>query len=312
MTKLSIENKTKLQWQQVRWVCDTSQLRFETTKDIAAANTIVGQEEALEALEYSLESRAFGQNAFVRGLYGSDRMKMIALMLQKNNPQMPIKHDQCYVANFHQLDRPRLITLNAGDAKFFKRWMKKFSDFVTKDLNDRIDSEDLKTKKSALEEKAAQQIKLISRPFDQKLTKDKLILVNYKTETGLQSIISPLHDGKPIDPQQWQKLIDSDKINEEQQKITQDNIIKYSAELQNLAKSINHIKYTSTSKTQELIENKTRQILHAETTEISKRFHTNAVLEYLLEACEDVIEQFFYSEKEQFSPHNRYSVNILV
>ncbi|MBL4661095.1 MAG: AAA family ATPase [Alcanivoracaceae bacterium] len=312
MTQQSIKNKTSLHWQQVRWQCDVSQLSFETTKDVAAATSIVGQKEALEALEYSLESRAFGQNAFVRGLHGSDRMKMIAFMLQQARPQMPTKHDQCYVANFQQPDRPRLITLNAGDAKFFKRWMKKFSDFVTKDLNNRIDSSEIKSKKTTIEDKATAQIKLISGPFDQKLAKDKLVLVNYKTETGLQAVISPLYEGKPLNPQQWQELIDSGKISKKQQKQTQKNIVKYSTQLQDLAKSINNIKYTKSAETQELIENKTRQILHAETAEISKRFHTSAVQEYLNETCEDVIEQFFYPEKEQFFPHVRYNVNILV
>ena len=312
MTQQSIKNKTRLSWQQVRWQCDVSQLSFETTKDVAAATSIVGQEEALEALEYSLESRAFGQNAFVRGLHGSDKMKMIAFMLQQTKPQMPTKHDQCYVANFQQPDRPRLITLNAGDAKFFKRWMKKFSDFVTKDLNNRIDSPEIKSKKTTIEDKATAQIKLISRPFDQKLAKDKLVLVNYKTEAGLQAVISPLYEDKPLNPQQWQELIDAGKISKQRQEQTQKNIVKYSTQLQDLAKSINNIKYTKSTETQELIENKTRQILHAETAEISKRFHTSAVQEYLHEACEDVIEQFFYSEKEQFFPNIRYNVNILV
>lgn len=197
MNRQKAEN-TKLDWQQVRWQCDVTELDFETTKDVMAANNIVGQQEALEALEYSIESRAFGQNAFVRGLQGSNRMEMIASMLAKSNLQKTTKHDQCYVANFQQPDRPTLITLNAGDAKFFKRWMKKFSDFVTKDLSDHIDSPDIKSKKNEIEEKASQQMREISKPFEQELAKHNLVVVNYKTETGFQSVISPLHEDKAV------------------------------------------------------------------------------------------------------------------
>ena len=311
MNKQTIE-KTKLNWQQVRWQCDVNELSFETTKDIALKNVIVGQKQAFEALEYAIESRAFGQNAFVRGLLGGGRMDMMETILKKSNPQMQSKYDRCYVANFQQPDRPRLITLPAGEAKFFKRWMKKFSDFVRKDLNNRIDSDDIKVQKSELDNKAKKQIETLSIPFEKKLKKHNLALVNYNTETGMQTLISPLHEEKAVNPQQWQELIKNGNITPEQQKQTEENLAKFNAELHEMAKSINIIKYQVSEKKQDLIENKTRQLLHAETAEIIKRFHTNAVQEYLNDACEDVIEQFFYSEKEQFFPHIRYSVNILV
>ncbi len=307
-----IAEKTKLNWQQVRWQCDLSQLSFETTNDIGMNSVIVGQDQAFEALEYAIESRAFGQNAFVRGLLGSGRMDMMESILKKANPQMQLKQDRCYVANFLQPDRPRLLSLGAGEAKFFKRWMKKFSDFVQKDLNNRIDSDDVKAQKAELEAQAKKQIQALSIPFEKELAENNLVLVNIKTESGTQTIISPLHEDKPVNPQQWQELVAAGTITPEQQKQTEENIISNNVKLQEMAKSINNIKYNNSEKTQEVIENKTRQLLHAETAEIAKRFHTSAVGEYLNDACEDVIEQFFYSAKEQFFPHVRYSVNILV
>ena len=121
-----------------------------------------------------------------------------------------------------------------------------------------------------------------------------------------------MHDDKAVNPEQWQELIKAGTITEKQQNKIQQDIATYTAQLHDMAKSINNIKYHKSEATQELIENRTRQILHAETAAISKRFHTNAVQEYLKEACDDVIEQFFYSEKEKFFPHVRYNVNILV
>ena len=71
-------DKTRLSWQQVRWTCDPDILGFKSTKDIGPATQIIGQEEALEALEYAIESRAFGQNAFVRGLNGTGNFDLIS------------------------------------------------------------------------------------------------------------------------------------------------------------------------------------------------------------------------------------------
>lgn len=296
----------------VRWQCDVSQLDFETTKEVKPISDIIGQKEALEALEYSIQSRAFGQNAFVRGLQGTGRLQMICEFLQTSKPQMPSKHDQCYVANFQQPDRPKLITLPAGEARFFKRWMKKFSDFVTKELNERLESDSLKNKKESIEEQTQDQIKQILTPFEKKLANNQLALVNYKTEAGVQAVISPLYQGKPVNPQQWQDLLKEEKITEQQQQKVQQDIQKYNSDLQDLFHDINVLKNSRSEEIQELIEKKARQILHAETAPILKRFHTQEMQDYLNDVIEDVVEQFFYSPKEQFYPHLRYNVNILV
>jgi len=311
MTNNSINN-TKLDWQQVRWNCELSELNFKSTKEVSPLSTLIGQKEALDALEYSIECRAFGQNAFVRGLYGTGRLSMISDLLHNNKPQLKVKNDQCYVANFTQPDRPRLITLQAGDAKYFKRWMKKFSDFVTKEFNNKLESQDVKDKKIEIESKSQDDIKKMSAPFEEELAENKLILVNYKTETGTQTVIAPLFEDKAINPQQWQELIKEGKINEKQQQKIQDDISKYNAKLQEMMKEINHIKYNAAEIIQNLIEEKARHILTTEIASIPKKYQTTSIKEYLSDVTEDVIEQFFYSQKEQFYPHLRYNVNVLV
>ncbi len=311
MTNETIK-KTKLNWQQVRWSCDAKELNFKTTKDVEPVANIIGRKEALDALQYSIESRSFGQNAFVRGLQGTGRLEMICTFLRNSHPQMQEKSDQCYVANFLQPDRPRLITLPAGEAKFFKRWMKKLSDYITKDLNNQLESDSVKNKKLAIETKNQEIIKKLSDPFEKELTKKQLVLVNYKTDNGMQTVISPLFEDKPVNPEQWQELLKEGKIKPDQQKTIQENIAKFNLKLEDMMKEVNHIKYGQAESIQELIEKKARQLLNAQTAGISKRFHTTNVQEYLDDVAEDVIEQFFYSQKEQFYPHLRYSVNILV
>lgn len=303
---------TKLDWQQVRWNCDVSAFTFESTKEVNPLTEMIGQKEALDALQYSIESRAFGQNAFVRGLYGNGKLSMISGFLHNSNPQLQEKHDQCYVANFSQPDRPRLITLQAGEAKVFKRWMRKFSDFVTKNLSSKLESQDIKDKKSAIEEKTQAAVKKISVPFEKELSENKLVLVNYKTDTGTQTVIAPFFEDKAINPQQWQELIKEGKINEQQQQQIQQDISKFNVKLQDMMKEISHIKLDTAENIQDLIEEKAKQELQIETSRISKKFNTVSVKEYLNDATEDVIEQFFYSQKEQFYPHLRYNVNILV
>ena len=68
---------TRLDTAQVRWQCDATRLPFQTTRDVEPATGVVGQDAAVEALYFGLESTAQGQNVFVRGLTGTGRMTLI-------------------------------------------------------------------------------------------------------------------------------------------------------------------------------------------------------------------------------------------
>ena len=307
-----VKMQTAINWQQARWRCNLEQSNFQSTDDITPSAQIFGQKYALEALEYAIENHAFGQNAYIRGLQGTGRLEMIASFLQQAKPQLKQKYDRCYVANFSQPDRPKLITLAAGQAKFFKRWMKKFSDYITKDLNKSLESDAIKQHKSELEAKAQTLINNKTKPFEIELAENSLAMVNLKIDKGFQTILTPVIDDKPVNPEQWQELIKSGKISKEQQESIQQNLKDFNLKLQEMGIAINTIKNQASEEVQLFIEKKTRQLLHAQTAKISKLFHTSDVQDYLQEACEDVIEQYFYSQQEEFFPHKRYNVNILV
>ncbi len=311
MTNL-IKRKTALKWQTTRWHCEQSQLNFNSTQDVEPIATIIAQDEAIDALKYAAETRAFGQNAYVRGLYGTGRLNTIKSFLNNcKKPQLEVK-DRCYVANFSQPDRPRLLTFPAGNAKFFKREMHKFADFITKELNNRLESGEVKQQKQAIEDATKKQILALSQPFEEDLANKNLIMVSYKVENQMQSAIAPMLEDKPVTQEQWQKLIQSGEIDEKQQVQIEENLQIYNRLLQDLNNSIHNIKYDATEKTQELLEQQTRQILHAHTAQLLKKFHTIEVNTYIEEVIEDVIEQFFYSQNKEFFPHQRYSVNIII
>ena len=105
----------------VRWRCNASAFEFESTAEVEAVTGIVGQDTALDALRFGLECHAFGQNVFVRGLSGTGRMTMVQRLLADMAPTGSCLHDYVFVHNFERPDRPRLIVLDAGQARPFRR-----------------------------------------------------------------------------------------------------------------------------------------------------------------------------------------------
>ena len=69
---------------------------------------------------HGLEVEAPGQNVFIRGLTGTGRMTLVRRLLEELKPTCSVKTDRCYVQNFAQPDRPRLISVEAGKARAFR------------------------------------------------------------------------------------------------------------------------------------------------------------------------------------------------
>ena len=105
----------------LRWQCEADTLPFASTAEVEPVTGIVGQDSAVEALHYGLETNAPGQNIFVRGLSGTGRLTLVRELLKDIRPACPEMKDCCYVHNFLQPERPRLITLPAGRGSEFRR-----------------------------------------------------------------------------------------------------------------------------------------------------------------------------------------------
>ena len=98
----------------LRWRCDPGRIPYETTGHAEVIEGPVGQERALQALRMGVELAAPGYNTFVCGLPGTSRAGMIQNMIEHLHPRAKLAPDRCYVNNFKNPDRPRLLTLPRG------------------------------------------------------------------------------------------------------------------------------------------------------------------------------------------------------
>jgi len=303
---------TKLDWQQVRWQCDAKKLGFKTTKDVAPVDMIIGQDDALEALEFAIECPAFGQNVFVRGLSGTGRMSMVSKILRDVKPSLEEKQEHCYVANFAQPDRPKLISLPAGRGVKFKNMMDKLSLFISEDLRKAMESDDLIQAKNKAEEKLQAEILKITEPFEAELAKNAMAMLNVTTQQGQQTIIAPLIEDKIIDPNVWQQKIADGEISEEQQKTLMDAQQAYSKKLEDVGRKVNAIKENGAVVIRSLYESHVSKLIDQEVSGFAKQFKNTAVLAYLESVKVDVLDQYFSQKKQAFNPYERYAVNVLL
>lgn len=304
--------QTKLNWRQVRWQCDAKKLGFKTTKDVEPVDVIVGQDDALEALQFAIECQAYGQNVYVRGLSGTGRMSMVSKILRDVKPKLKEKIEHCYVMNFNQPDRPMLISLPAGQGVKLKNMMEKLSLFISEDLKKTLESDDLMQAKSRAEDEIQAKISAITEPFEAELTKNSLAMLNVNTPQGQQTIIAPLIDEQVIDPSAWQQKVKAGEISEEQQKSLMELQQSFSKKLEEVGRKINEIKEVGTNVVRELYETHVSKLVDQEVAQFAKQFKSAKVTAYLESVKEDVLDQYFSQKKQKFDPFERYAVNLLL
>src|SRR5271154_1495023 len=121
---------TGLPPERLRWSCDPTTIPFETTADAELVTDLVGQERAFRALKLGVELSAPGYNIFVCGLAGTSRGGTITHVIGQIHPAGKSSLDRCFVNNFKNPDRPRLLTLPRGQATNFKKDMKSGIEFL--------------------------------------------------------------------------------------------------------------------------------------------------------------------------------------
>ncbi|KAA3646875.1 MAG: ATP-binding protein [Proteobacteria bacterium] len=307
-----MKHVTQLKGTEVRWRCDADQLGFKTTKEVKPVQGVVGQDDAVDALRFAIECRAFGQNVYVRGISGTGRMSMVSDILKASQPQLNSKKEHCYVANFEQPDRPKLITLAAGEGHLFSQAMDELATYIAEDLRESLDSEAMAEEKSQAEDSLQKAIIEITEPFEQELKKQDLAMLNIQSNQGPQTIVVPVVDGQAMDPKSWQEKVTAGEISEQQQKELMEKQQRYARQLEDISRQVNDVKRTGYKDIRTVMENYICKLLGAQVKPIQEQLDYPEVHNFLAALKQDVIDQYFYKKNKDYRPQERYAVNVLL
>ena len=191
--ELRISESTDLRWQ-----CDPSMFDFETTSEIDPSVGVLGQPTAKEALEFGIQCMSRGQNIYVRGPRGTGRIRMVRHLLDTLKPQTNKLKDCCYVHNFNRPDRPRLITLKAGQAPEFRLAMQGLGEYVNEGLSEALDGEPYLSQRQAIQDRVQNELRGLSKPLEKTLADAGMTLVTPNQGTMMQAAIFPLFEGEPV------------------------------------------------------------------------------------------------------------------
>ncbi|MCL4498925.1 MAG: AAA family ATPase, partial [Chloroflexi bacterium] len=95
----------------LRAICDPKRFAASTTTEMVPSEGIIGQPRATAALQFGLGMTDGGYHIFVAGPPGTGKMTAIKTFLSSAAKGRPSPTDICYVYNFSEPDRPRILVL---------------------------------------------------------------------------------------------------------------------------------------------------------------------------------------------------------
>src|SRR6202041_1656305 len=172
----------------------------------------MGQDRAMRALRMGVELKASGYNLFVCGLSGTSRGGMIVRMVEEMHLETETAPDRCYVNNFKNSDRPRLLTLPRGQANVFKKEVESGIDFLRRRIPQVFEGEPFQRQKTRIVERFTLREKELMDDFTRRIAREQFALGRMQVGAVALPEIFPVIEGAMVPIEEIPKLVQDGKL----------------------------------------------------------------------------------------------------
>jgi lon-related putative ATP-dependent protease len=305
--------------EQLRCDCDPSSFHFNSTAEIAPLKGFVAQERPVRAIRFGLDIHSPGYNIYVSGLTGTGKTTVIRKFLEEIAVTMPTPDDWCYVYNFRDPNSPVALHLPAGRAKHLRAEMDELVAYLKREIPKAFDSKEYEQSMNGLiAENQAQQQALFNQ-LSEKARQEGFALEMSKMGVSLV----PILDGKPISPEQYEKLEDETKQELEKRRAA------LQADINNFLREVREVNKASREKVNELNRRVGLYVVGVRVDELKEQYsdipqvasYLEDVQDHMLSHLEDFSEKSQEADSSpaaqlkieaQAEPYLKYRVNIVV
>jgi len=192
----------ELKAEELRFTCQDSLLKFDTTDTVPPLAVMVGQERAVKAVEFGLFTKNSGYNIYLSGLVGTGKMTYAKAAVTKVACGESTPLDWCYVNNFENPSQPVAVSLPAGLGYVFRQDMQELIDDLKNNIPKVFSSDDYEQAKTAIVKKFQDSRSVIMDAFNKRA--EQVGIMPQWTTTGFAGL--PLENGKPVTPEEFQQF----------------------------------------------------------------------------------------------------------
>lgn len=190
-----------LTFSEIAWSCDVVDDPVRPQGE-GPTDIILGQDRAIQAINFGLKMSDDGYNLFVLGREGTGRRATVEKILNREAAQRDVPPDWCYYSNFSALREPLAIQLEPGLGKSFEDQMSKFVYDLNDALKTSFQSNEYRTQRQVVEEEFKEKQDQIIHEMEQAASAIDLVLMR----TPLGFTFAPVKNGEVLSPEAFQQL----------------------------------------------------------------------------------------------------------
>jgi lon-related putative ATP-dependent protease len=273
----------ELKYTQLRNECCDECKKFESTADLEPLEGIIGQERAVEAIDFGLNIKRKGYNIYISGISGTGRNSYISLITEKKARGENTSGDWVYVYNFKKPENPISLRLDSGQGKIFKKAIENTIIFIKKEIENTFTSKEYERAKNMLFKQLNETSEELLAELNTLAKKFGFIYSN--TDRGLVSV--PLKEGDVPMTEEDFKDISKEKYAEIQKKSSELNLASI-----DLFKKIKDIDESFRDKIKKLDGEFATKVVNLHADRLKYRFDGNKKVEnYLIDLKNDIIDK---------------------
>ena len=300
----------------LRRVCDPDQFDFEDTSELQPLTSVIGQERAVQAIDFGLNMKSAGYNIFVTGPVGTGKQTIVGDIVGKHAQKQPRPDDWCLVNNFQDEYRPIAIAVPAGRAFELSKCMSKLVSDLRTALPKIFADKEFLDRQAHLQEKYARAQESLFEELEAKATENNLRI--NRTKMGYQTLA--LRNNQPITKEDFAAL------SEPEQAQIKETIRTFQSVIEEAELSTSQIVQQHQSDMEQLMREAALFVIRRRLNIVRQAFEgCPAVLDYLGQVQEDMLDNIHFllpsKEENMLSGENgnhssafnfkRYSVNVL-
>lgn len=204
------------------------QFSFETTDEVEELVEVIGQPRAVEAMRFGMSIGDDGFNIYAMGPPGIGKRSLMRRFFEERAKEEPAPSDWCYVKNFDDDNKPRIIELPAGMGIAFRDDMDELVEQFGTALSAAFESEEFQSRRQSMMEEFQERQQQAFQELQQRAREEDVRLI--RTPAGLA--VAPVREGEVLSPDEIQEL------SEEAQQQLQEKVAEMQDELQGILRQV--------------------------------------------------------------------------
>ncbi|MBL0715348.1 MAG: AAA family ATPase [Desulfosarcina sp.] len=272
--------------------CDPAQFDFSDTSALEPLETVIGQERAVQSIDFGLNMKSAGYNIFVTGPVGTGKTTIVGDIVSQHARREACPPDWILVNNFSDSYRPVAIAVPSGRATELSKRMSKLVTDLHQALPKAFGNKEFQERQTVLQNK----FKLAQEKLYETLSKkaaERRLRIN-RTKIGYQTLA--LKNDQPITQE------DFDNLTEEEQTQIKENIRSFQNEIEATEAQSGQLAQGHQGQLEKLMQEVALFLIRNRLNMIRKIFEGwPAILSYLDEVQADMLEnvQYFMPVKDE-------------